>query len=155
MFKLLNLTMLCSTWAHFKFDACYRSQISWDGDLSASANGTVDCVYRQWFLEVFLGPFSNVNDSLSGMTDWMKMRSDLCLEHWLLSDLCKQKSHIIIRINGKINVCKCKRIFLIYTLQQKIEIRKNSWWKYKCSKMFCHHYKSNPSWTGQMWYNNI
>ncbi len=52
----------------------------------------------------------------------MKMRSDLCLEHWLLSDLCKQKSHIIIRINGKINVCKCKRIFLIYTLQQKIEI---------------------------------
>ncbi len=30
----------------------------------ASADGTVDCVYRQWFLEVFLGPFSNVNDRI-------------------------------------------------------------------------------------------
>ncbi len=23
--------MSCTKWAHFKFDACYRSQISWDG----------------------------------------------------------------------------------------------------------------------------
>ncbi len=30
----------------------------------ASADGTADCVYRQWFLEVFLGPFSNVNDRI-------------------------------------------------------------------------------------------
>ncbi len=35
----------------------------------ASADGTVDCVYRQWFLEVFLGPFSNVNDRIMPMSD--------------------------------------------------------------------------------------
>ncbi len=29
----------------------------------------VDCVYRQWFLEVFLGPFSNVNDRIMPMRD--------------------------------------------------------------------------------------
>ncbi len=37
--------------------------------LSASADGTADCVYRQWFLEVFLGPFSNVNDRIMPMSD--------------------------------------------------------------------------------------
>ncbi len=35
----------------------------------ASADGTADCVYRQWFLEVFLGPFSNVNDRIMSMSD--------------------------------------------------------------------------------------
>ncbi len=35
----------------------------------ASADGTADCVYRQWFLEVFLGPFSNVNDRIMLMSD--------------------------------------------------------------------------------------
>ncbi len=51
------------------------------------------------------------------------MRSDLCVEHWLLSDsLCKQKSYWIITINRKMNVCKCKLIFLTDILQQKIEI---------------------------------
>ncbi len=31
MFKMRNCTILCTKWAHFKFDACYRSQNSWDG----------------------------------------------------------------------------------------------------------------------------
>ncbi len=35
----------------------------------ASADGTVDCVYRQWFLEVFLSPFSKVNDRIMPMSD--------------------------------------------------------------------------------------
>ncbi len=35
----------------------------------SSADGTVDCVYRQWFLEVFLSPFSNVNDRIMPMSD--------------------------------------------------------------------------------------
>ncbi len=35
----------------------------------ASADGTADCVYRQCFLEVFLGPFSNVNDRIMPMSD--------------------------------------------------------------------------------------
>ncbi len=35
----------------------------------ASADGTADCVYRQWFLEVFLVPFSNVNDIIILMSD--------------------------------------------------------------------------------------
>ncbi len=60
---------------------------------------------------------------MSFQTDWMMMRSDLCVEHWLLSDsLCKQKSLWIITINGKMNVWKCKLIFPTDTLQQKIEI---------------------------------
>ncbi len=28
-----------------------------------------DCVYRQWFMEVFLGPFSNFNDRIMPMSD--------------------------------------------------------------------------------------
>ncbi len=52
-----------------------------------------------------------------------QIRSDLCVDHWQLSDsLCKQKSHWIIIINGKMNVWKCKIIFPTDTLQQKIEI---------------------------------
>ncbi len=35
----------------------------------ASTDGTADCVYRQWFLEVFLGPFSNVNNRIMPMSD--------------------------------------------------------------------------------------
>ncbi len=35
----------------------------------ASADGTADYVYQQWFLEVFLGPFSNVNDRIMPMSD--------------------------------------------------------------------------------------
>ncbi len=51
------------------------------------------------------------------------MTSDLCVEPCLLSDsLCKQKSHWIITINGKMNVWTCKLVFPIDTLQQKIEI---------------------------------
>ncbi len=51
------------------------------------------------------------------------MRSNLCVDHWLLSDsLCKQKSHWIITFIGKINVWKCKIIFPTDTLQQKIKI---------------------------------
>ncbi len=33
---------------------------------------------------------------MSFQTDWMMIRSDLCVEHWLLSDI-----HWIITINGK------------------------------------------------------
>ncbi len=40
----------------------------------------------------------------------MMMRSDLCVEQ------------LIIAINGKMNVWKCKLIFSTHTLQQKIEI---------------------------------
>ncbi len=36
--------------------------------------------------------------------------------------LCKQITHWIITINGKMNVWKCKLIFPTDTLQQKIEI---------------------------------
>ncbi len=30
-----------------------------------------DCVHQQWFLEVILGPFSNVNDRIMQMSDAM------------------------------------------------------------------------------------
>ncbi len=48
----------------------------------------------------------------------MMIRSDLC---GALAAV-RQKSHWIITINGKMNVCKCKLIFPTDTLQQKIEI---------------------------------
>ncbi len=31
MFKRIHFTLLSTKWAHFKFDACYRSQKSWHG----------------------------------------------------------------------------------------------------------------------------
>ncbi len=34
-----------------------------------SADGKADYVYWQWFLEVFLGPFSNVNNRIMPMSD--------------------------------------------------------------------------------------
>ncbi len=35
----------------------------------AFADGTVDCVYRQWFLNLFLSLFSNFNDRIMQMSD--------------------------------------------------------------------------------------
>ncbi len=31
MFKLRYFKIVCTKWAHFNFDACYKSQNSWDG----------------------------------------------------------------------------------------------------------------------------
>ncbi len=46
----------------------------------------------------------------------MMIRSDLCVEHRLLSDsLCKQKSHWIITINDKMNVQKCYYLLTHYS----------------------------------------
>ncbi len=33
MFRLRNFKIVCTKWAHFKFDACYRSHNSWDGGM--------------------------------------------------------------------------------------------------------------------------
>ncbi len=65
---------------HFKWALAHRTRrrfwpcfthgfLLHDRALVASADGTADCVYRQWFLEVFLGPFSNVNDRIMLMSD--------------------------------------------------------------------------------------
>ncbi len=56
--------------------------------------------------------------------DWMMMmRSDLFVEHWLLSNSpCKPKFHWIITINDEMNVCNRKMIFPTDTIQQKIDI---------------------------------
>ncbi len=65
---------------------------------------------------------------MSFQTDWMMIRSDLCVEHWLFSD-----SHWIITINGKMNVRKYKLLFPADTTAKD---RNNwlkpffSWWKY-------------------------
>ncbi len=54
---------------------------------------------------------------MSFQTDWMMIRSDLCVEHWLLSgSLCKHKPH------WKTNAWTCKLIFPTDTLQQKTDI---------------------------------
>ncbi len=79
------------------------------------------------------------------------MRSDL-----LSDSLCKQKSHWIITINGKMNVWKCKLIFPTDTLQQKTEITDLkpffSWLKRNTSVLIilatcvgvCVYYESEP-----------
>ncbi len=52
MFKLKKFTILCTKWAHFKFDACYRSQNSWDGDMFNSQNSLKTSGHRGYeFLE--------------------------------------------------------------------------------------------------------
>ncbi len=57
----------------------------------------------------------------------MIVRSDLCVEHWLLSDSsCIQKYHWIITINGKRNVWKCKFIFPTDNNTKK---DRNNWYK--------------------------
>ncbi len=64
----------------------------------ASSDDTVDCVYQQWFLEVFLGPFSNVNDRIMPVSDAVSSEgpkttgiqqrsSDLALTHRALSSI--------------------------------------------------------------------
>ncbi len=52
---------------------------------------------------------------MSFQTDWMMIRSDLCLEHWLLSE---KNLFGLLQLTAK---WKCKLIFT-GTLQQKIEI---------------------------------
>ncbi len=49
----------CSHMASFLHDRALVDICRWHGD----------CVYRQWFLGVFLGPFSNVNDRIMPMSD--------------------------------------------------------------------------------------
>ncbi len=49
----------------------------------------------------------------------MMIRSDLCVEHWLLSD---KNLTGLLQLMAKIYVWKCKLIFPTDTLQQKIEI---------------------------------
>ncbi len=49
----------CPHMASFLHDRAVVGICRWHGD----------CVYRQWFLEVFLGPFSNVNDRIMAMSD--------------------------------------------------------------------------------------
>ncbi len=49
----------CSHMAFFLHDRALVGICTWHAD----------CVYRQWFLEVFLGPFSNVNDRIMPMSD--------------------------------------------------------------------------------------
>ncbi len=59
------------TWRRFWTMFTYGFLFGWwsFSCLVASADGTADCVYRQWFLEVFLSPFSNVNDRIMPMSD--------------------------------------------------------------------------------------
>ncbi len=68
-------------------------------DVPNAADGTADCVYRQWFLEVFLDPFSNVNDRIMPMSDAVSSEgpkttgiqqrsSALSLTHRDLQSLC-------------------------------------------------------------------
>ncbi len=40
-----------------------------DGALVGICRWHGGCVYRQWFLEVFLGPFCNANDRIMAMSD--------------------------------------------------------------------------------------
>ncbi len=79
----------------------------------ASADGTAVCVYRQWFLEVFLGPFSNVNDRIMTMSDAVSSEglkitgiqhrsSALSLTHKHLScDLCSIVNKIVAHVIRK------------------------------------------------------
>ncbi len=51
---------------HFKLTLDHRTQRRF---WTMFTDGTVDCVYWQWFLEVFLGSFNNVNDRIMLMNN--------------------------------------------------------------------------------------
>ncbi len=86
----------------------------------ASADGTTDCVYRQWFLEVFLGPFNNVNDRITPMSDTVlsegpktigiQQRSlALSLTHRYFSSLSESFDDVLhCRIQVHLNKLECR-----------------------------------------------
>ncbi len=63
----------------------------------ASADGTADNFYRQWFLEVFLGPFSNVNNRIMSMSDVVSSEGGLwpCL---LCTDIFPVSLNLLIML---------------------------------------------------------
>ncbi len=74
-------TLLHFETVHFKWALTHRTQrrfgpfshmASFLHDVHlylAFADGMADSIYRQWFLEVFLDPFSNVNDRIMPLSD--------------------------------------------------------------------------------------
>ncbi len=51
MFKRRNFTILCTKWAHFKYDACFRSQNSWDGGMFTMVYHLL--FFSKWFEDVW------------------------------------------------------------------------------------------------------
>ncbi len=61
--------MLLLSLQHVVLHCPAEIDIIWRGAYVALKPFMADCVYRQWFLEVFLGPFSNVYDRIMPMSD--------------------------------------------------------------------------------------
>ncbi len=59
-----GFALSCWNTHHLLGSICWSKTAS--GPWSHMAS-TADCLYGQWFLEVFLGPFSNVNDRIMSM----------------------------------------------------------------------------------------
>ncbi len=59
----------CMMTSVLKICSDFKSCVVYSSLKLASEGGTADCVYRQWFLEVFLGPYINVNDRIMPMSD--------------------------------------------------------------------------------------
>ncbi len=58
MFKLRNCTILCTKWAHFKFDACYRLFFSW---LWYQDSGNTLAFFSLWTLKSIKVNFNSEN----------------------------------------------------------------------------------------------
>ncbi len=75
----------------------------------ASADGTADCVYRQWFLEVFLGPFGNFNDRTMPISDAVSSEAFSLCPSLLLRDSASRRqwfSHLIQLISSLVETEK-------------------------------------------------
>ncbi len=70
-FSFANSDKVCKCMMTSVFKICsdFKSCVVYSSLKLASEGGTADWVYRQWFLEVFLSPFSNVNDRIMPMSD--------------------------------------------------------------------------------------
>ncbi len=98
----------------------------------ASADGTADCVYRQWFLEVFLGPFSNLNDRIMKMSDTVSV--------FARRPRASNKGLRICPLHTEIYPVSLKLLMMVYTVDDEIckAFAILRWWTLflKCSTIF-------------------
>ncbi len=78
----------------------------------ASADGMTDCVYRQWFLEVFLGPFSNLNDRIMKMSDTVSV--------FARRPRASNKGLWICPLRTEIYPVSLKLLMMLYTVDDEI-----------------------------------
>ncbi len=74
-----------------------------------------NCVYRQCFLEVFLGPFSNVNDRIMSMSGAVSSEG-------LKTTGIQQRSSASLSLTHEISPVSLNLLMMLYTVDDSIRI---------------------------------